>query len=493
MERKPEISETGIPIALEDRFLIIGVGSGTKMAPSINLATDFARILQAVEATHRDITLVFDLRNLERMYDDIKVFLDCLTGRHPGNLAPRRECNVLISRRDRFAYSELDLQRWSPHIIKAKGPIGGGKLYNLDWVRELTDSDPRDSFMPDFYSSVHQLLTSTQATGEDENFDYVDKPVIDLTHGEIAERLDESAIFDILNNSRSAGRSRRHLHSIAREFARVFPDWVSLMRSERLSTRAFDSYGEIEGVGVFLCVTDFLAFLKSIERRSILVEFSMQAQPDKILCVPYHSFAIHNIEHPRRDDLLVGRPAVFASRTLGVFQNEVRQFEALINKRGVKEKELQVFLESHPNFLRGLNYQNIYPQVVLQREEGKSLRPDFILEPYKGDWCDILELKLPKPNLVIGRKDRDVLAGALHELAGQLREYAAYFENPKYQKWLYQTYGLRCYKPRLIGVVGRDMSKMTEPEIRRAMTCYADLEIVTFDKLLRVAKSRLLI
>ena len=63
-----------------------------------------------------------------------------------------------------------------------------------------------------------------------------------------------------------------------------------------------------------------------------------------------------------------------------------------------------------------------------------------------------------------------MLAAGLHEVAAQLREYAAYFEQSKYQKFVEEKYGLRVYKPRLIAIVGRDMKQMTDDQFRRAMT-----------------------
>lgn len=45
----------------------------------------------------------------------------------------------------------------------------------------------------------------------------------------------------------------------------------------------------------------------------------------------------------------------------------------------------------------------------------------------------------------------------------------------------------------MIALVGRDMLQMSAPEIRRAITAYDRLDVITFDKLIRHAQSRLLI
>ena len=81
----------------------------------------------------------------------------------------------------------------------------------------------------------------------------------------------------------------------------------------------------------------------------------------------------------------------------------------------------------------------------------------------------------------------------MQEVASQLREYASYFEDPRYRKMLFDRYGLRAYKPKLIAVVGRDSDQNWSEQHRRATTCYADLQIMTFDHLLDMSKQRILI
>jgi len=495
--RRVEINESGVPVAFEDRFLIIGVGPAKKMAPGTRIAEILATIFTSAREK-LSTTLVLDLRGLKHFYSDIVDFIECLvTEPHlaissSNKQAAKNKYHFLISADDKDILSLLDTTKASPYIIKSKGsPPLNQRLYDLEWIRSIT-KDYSNRFVEDASILLHLVATNWQSSKQD-----LGKRLLDMTSEEIKNCLKTSDVLSVLEKWIPNDVSlHRNLEGVTYEFQKVFSNVFCVMKALKEKFRIiadYDEFYEVESIGRILCYAHFLTFLKSIERKSLLIEFSMQAQPDRILCVPYHSFAIHNIEHPKKDDILVGRPGVFASRTLAVFNREIREFQELINKPGVKEKELQKFLENNSNFLRGLNYQNIYPQLVLEREEKGSLRPDFILEPFKGDWCDILEVKLPKPDVVIGSKDRDVLAAALHQVAAQLREYAAYFENPKYRKWFYQKYGLKCYRPRLIALVGRDMLKMSEVEIRRAMTCYADLDVVTFDKLLKIAKNRLLI
>jgi len=45
-----------------------------------------------------------------------------------------------------------------------------------------------------------------------------------------------------------------------------------------------------------------------------------------------------------------------------------------------------------------------------------------------------------------------------------------------------------CHRPKLVVIVGRDTQSFNAEEMRRAITAYPDLEVVTYDRLLRAAK-----
>lgn len=228
-----------------------------------------------------------------------------------------------------------------------------------------------------------------------------------------------------------------------------------------------------------------------IGMNSLLTEFSIQVSGDQVLVTPYHAHAVHSIE--AGDHLLFGRPAVIAARTGALFKQEILTLEKLLTEPRVKEARIQSFLETHPRIFSGLGFTHVYPQVILQREDGTSLRPDFILEPVKNGWCDILEIKVPDMKVFVGKRDRKTLSASIHELVAQLREYAAYFESEQLSKRIQELYGIKCYRPRLIGMIGYDPRLADERQFRRLMTAYSDVSIITFDQLLRIAKSRMLI
>jgi hypothetical protein len=194
-----------------------------------------------------------------------------------------------------------------------------------------------------------------------------------------------------------------------------------------------------------------------------------------------------------KHDLLIARPGVIARKTGALFRNEIQQLNNILGQTKPREAAIQQYLEENPAIFKSLGYVKAYPQIVLERDDGTSLQPDFILEPIGGEWFDILEVKLPHIATVVGRRDRKTLAAVIHSMAAQLREYAAYFDDPRLAKRIEDIYGIKCYKPRLIGIIGHGSEENDDRQLRRVMTSYADLQIITFDQLHEIAQARLLV
>ncbi len=233
--------------------------------------------------------------------------------------------------------------------------------------------------------------------------------------------------------------------------------------------------------------------IKNIRSKSLLSQFCII--PDQTGAFSVNSFqsnAINTIETVNKKTL--AKPYIYSKQTDLVFQKVLFEFQNLINNKNVKEGHFQKFFENNPVFLEVLGYKTVYPQVILERDDGTSLRPDFLLEPIGDDWWDILDIKLPDKKLIIdSNKDRFRYSASVTELQAQLREYSAFFDDEKYQKRVEEKYGIKCYRPKMIGVIGNFIDSNDERQVRRLMTSYTDLKIMTFDQLYRVSKERLLI
>ncbi|MCP4602344.1 MAG: DUF4263 domain-containing protein [Proteobacteria bacterium] len=234
-------------------------------------------------------------------------------------------------------------------------------------------------------------------------------------------------------------------------------------------------------------------FLGKIAENSILAELAMISFEDKIFAVPYHTNSLHYVPCRKESEAILIQPGRASAQYWKRFHADILNLERVINQPCVYERDVESVLRANPLFLRSLNYSEIYPQVILPRENASDLRPDIIAKPVNSEWCDIIDLKLPTTRIMVGRDNRKSLAAAITEAVAQLREYRAYFDESRVARIVEQRYGFKCYQPKMVVIVGRDATMYDDAQTRRALTAYPDLEIVTYDMLLQAARSLLLL
>jgi len=145
-------------------------------------------------------------------------------------------------------------------------------------------------------------------------------------------------------------------------------------------------------------------------------------------------------------------------RARGSRPDLAQEFEDVLNMKGLREQNIQEFLESHPEFLLGDEYDLAIPQVVLPIGDGESLRPDFLLRPIAGVTWDarVVELKLPGQKLLRQRPlHREGMYTAVHDGVAQLRAYRRYFEEETHRTEFAKDMGFSVSRPRLALVIGR--------------------------------------
>ena len=173
------------------------------------------------------------------------------------------------------------------------------------------------------------------------------------------------------------------------------------------------------------------------------------------------------------------------------FQDEIDEFEDLVNTRGVSEDSLQRFLSAHPQFLTGDDYASASSHIVLEREGDGPLIPDFVLKPHDPEGlADLVELKLPSAKLLVNKKNRVRLSAAVFEACAQLRTYSDYFESEDRRLAVADRFGVRVFRPRLYVVIGR--RGVHDPTLLR--TAERDLQaftVRTYDDLIERARARL--
>lgn len=177
----------------------------------------------------------------------------------------------------------------------------------------------------------------------------------------------------------------------------------------------------------------------------------------------------------------------------GFTSDEIEELEALINSRSASEADFQAFFERHPHFLRKGDYREVWPHVLLTSSEAGPLIPDFILTNAEAQDAAIVELKTPRPSLIRHQQNRVRFAAAVMEAKAQLLTYKRWFEESDNRQHLKDVVGMEVYEPRLMVIIGRASDFRDEVERATLRADNHEIEIVTYDDILRHARDRAIV
>lgn len=175
----------------------------------------------------------------------------------------------------------------------------------------------------------------------------------------------------------------------------------------------------------------------------------------------------------------------------GFFVRDViEELESLVNSSRSTECDFQRFFESHPQFLRKWDHREVYPHVCLVHKDAGELVPDFILTNVEAQDAAIVELKRPQAKVVRHQDNRIRFANVVMEAKAQLLTYRRWFEVPENRCMLRSIVGMEMYEPRLIVIIGRASEFRSEIERAALRADNPEMEVATYDDLLRFAKDR---
>lgn len=155
----------------------------------------------------------------------------------------------------------------------------------------------------------------------------------------------------------------------------------------------------------------------------------------------------------------------------------LEEFAAIIEKKSVKERDIQKLLKKSP-WLFGLEFDT----VKSQKRAGENVM-DFLLTKYNGDYV-IVELKRPTDRLFVGSGKTVRKSDKLNRAIDQIRNYQLY--HSKYYEYIYASEQERIFMPRGLIVMGRTDENYERLKIENAIL--RDVEIVTYDDFLERAK-----
>lgn len=180
---------------------------------------------------------------------------------------------------------------------------------------------------------------------------------------------------------------------------------------------------------------------------------------------------------------------LFSSETLALGA-AIDELESLINGSNAKEQDFQDFFERNPDFILNDDYKRAYPQIVLTKDDGETLVPDFVLEPLdQGALSDLLELKLPAAQVFVLKKSRMRFSAAVMEACAQLREYSLFFDEERNRTAVKSKYGLLAYKPKMFLIIGR-RGTLSPISIRQIESDTPNLYLRTYDDIANRMKAR---
>jgi len=217
-------------------------------------------------------------------------------------------------------------------------------------------------------------------------------------------------------------------------------------------------------------------------------QFILYHDTDKIRIQPFAFFGTNHLIADDSKGLFLGRSDIIQKNNQYSLES-IDELEYLINKNAL-EADFQNFFERNPKYLLTLgDYSNIHSQIVLHKDHGSNLIPDFFLEKMNSDFCDILDLKRAQKELIRIQKNRIRFKDAVMEGVAQLRTYRDYFEEKYNRNKFHSTYGLKSYRPKVVLIIGRKQSYFDEVEkIRIESELPEYLTLKTYDDIVERAK-----
>lgn len=175
-------------------------------------------------------------------------------------------------------------------------------------------------------------------------------------------------------------------------------------------------------------------------------------------------------------------------RELVGIEYEIEQFEWLLNKPSVTEREIHEFLEAHPHFLSQLEHGSFpLSHPTLSTYDGRHIIPDFILRPGtaidRDDRWQILDLKRPDVRLTSLSGMDARFSAKVYQAIQQLRRYRDEFANPANAEAIAAALGRAVHHPRLAVLIGR-IQNAEELDALNNLQRDNDVRIVPYDELL---------
>ncbi len=171
------------------------------------------------------------------------------------------------------------------------------------------------------------------------------------------------------------------------------------------------------------------------------------------------------------------------------------QFEQLLNSPRVRERDMQAFLERHPEFILGGQFDSYWSQPQLRTGDSKILKPDFLLQPTAElrstawNW-QLLDLKSPRAPLMPKSRFHQTLTAHVTKVVEQLKDYGEYFADPRHRDEILRRFGGVIPRPKLVALIGRLPNEDSRERYTTLRTRLTDVTLTTYDEILEFRRTR---
>lgn len=263
-----------------------------------------------------------------------------------------------------------------------------------------------------------------------------------------------------------------------------YPSWMT----EKLESKHPNVYFQVgTSVSILGAINDLddvrIRYCEIVNKSS---PFLILPTKTGLKAVPFDVLGLIRLDEIRSDTAF--NVLVKSSTRVRLIDEAIEEFNDLLANQNASEEEFQQFFTRHPVFLTGLSYKAVRSKIVLERDDAGPLIPDFFMEPSHGVLWDILDIKRPTAKLWTGKKNRERFSSNVYDLVAQLREYGKYFEDTKHRNQIKTLYGIDCYKPRLVGIIGAG-THVDDNALRDAQGDLSAVRIRTYDELLSEVKN----
>jgi hypothetical protein len=163
------------------------------------------------------------------------------------------------------------------------------------------------------------------------------------------------------------------------------------------------------------------------------------------------------------------------------YEKALAKLRDLLAIEDAGEDQYQDWFQNHPVAHQCFGYDDVRPQVILEKYDGKSFKPDFLAHKPDCTW-EIFELKRPDTQILRDVARRQTFYAEFNQHVAQCAEYQEFFEDRAHRDAIRVRYAIDVTgPPHAVLVAGRD-ENLEKPEVHKILSRYSrPIDFKTYD------------